>query len=146
MFEELILGQSKPYSMFTIKMDEDGMGNVRGRYCFITQNGNRIDCSPDEEFNIKGRISGDKNKAIVNFYSFFGASDGVAEMTVNSNRLQWRVIERPKGGDYYGPFRVELLKEDLPRHRARERKVGAGRAILSDIPSRLHKSHLRGQG
>lgn len=141
-FTEVVVGQSKPYSTFTVTIDEDRMGNVRGRYCFITQNGNRIDCSPDNELNISGRISGGKNKAIVGFYSFFGASGGVAEITMINNRLLWNVIEKPRGGDYYGPIHAELRREDLPARHSGERKIVVGRAFLYDSPSSVQASRI----
>lgn len=141
-FEEVVVGQSKPYSTFTVTIDEDRAENVRGRYCFITQNGNRIDCSPDNELNISGRISGDKDKAIVRFYSFFGASGGVAEITMINNRLLWSVIEQPKGGEYYGPIHAELRREDLSARHSGERKIVVGRAFLYDSPSSVQASRI----
>ncbi len=141
-FKEIVAGESKPYSTFTVTIDEDRAGNVRGRYCFITRNGNRIDCSPDNELNISGRISGDKNKAIVRFDSFFGALGGVAEITMTNNRLLWSVIEQPKGGDYYGPIHAELRREDLSTRHSGERKVVVGRAFLYDLPSSVQASRI----
>lgn len=68
--------QSKPYSTFVVEINEDRAGNISGSYCFITWNGNRSDCSPDGERNISGRADDSKNKALVDFYSFFGAAGG----------------------------------------------------------------------
>ncbi|VWD12126.1 hypothetical protein BCO18175_04817 [Burkholderia contaminans] len=142
LFKKIVVGQSKPYSTFTVTIDEDRVGNIRGKYCFITQNGNRIDCNPDNELNISGRISGGKNKAVVRFYSFFGASGGVAEITVINNRLLWKVVKQPEGGDYYGPIHAELRRDDRSMRHYGERKVVVGRAFLYDSPSSAHVSHI----
>ncbi|WP_148669109.1 hypothetical protein [Burkholderia pyrrocinia] len=139
-FKEVVTGQSKPYSTFVVKINEDGAGNISGSYCFITRNGNRIDCSPDGEHNISGRAEDRKNKALVNFYSFFGATGGVAEITLEGERLLWKVVKQPKGGGYYGPNRVEMHRDDLLGYRAGERKVVAKRAFLYDSPSKSQVS------
>lgn len=57
---EMIAGQRKPYSTFTITASENERGEIRGAYCFITRTGNRIDCGSDGDFNISGRIVNNK--------------------------------------------------------------------------------------
>ena len=103
--------QGRPYSMFSISLNEDEVGKVHGAYCFITHCGNRIDCGSDQELNVSGRAERGKGIAIVNFYSFFGATGGVAKITVDDKRLMWDVIKRPEGGDYYSPLHIEMRKE-----------------------------------
>ncbi|MGF6604096.1 hypothetical protein P3T23_008851 [Paraburkholderia sp. GAS448] len=77
-YAEYVTGSSKPYSTFEIKLNEARDGTVTGSYCFITQNGNRIDCSVDREENISGHVREDGQLAKIHFYSFFGAKDGSA--------------------------------------------------------------------
>lgn len=45
-------------------------GHVSGRYCFITNNGNRIDCEDDKDTNISGDII--NGIAYLDFESTFG--------------------------------------------------------------------------
>lgn len=137
---EDVARQGKPYSTFAIEIDKDAAGNISGSYCFIARYGNRIDCGPDGEKNLSGRVEDGKNKARLNFYSFFGAADGVAEITVSGDRLLWNVVEQPQGGDYYGPLRVELHRDDLLRYHSVERKVVAKIAFLYDSPSKSQVS------
>ncbi|HKU25189.1 MAG TPA: hypothetical protein VJQ54_06930 [Candidatus Sulfotelmatobacter sp.] len=101
----------RPYSTFSISLNEDEVGKVRGAYCLITHYGNRIDCGSDQELNVSGRAERGKGIAIVNFYSFFGATGGVAKITVDDKRLMWDVIKCPEGGDYYSPLHIEMRKE-----------------------------------
>ncbi len=133
---EDVAGQRKLYSTFVIEINKDKVGNISGSYCFITRYGNRIDCSSDGEKNLSGRVEDGKNKARLSFYSFFGATDGVAEITVSGDQLLWNVVEQPKGGDYYGPLRVDLRRDDLLGCHSVERKVVAERAFLYDSPSK----------
>lgn len=65
---------------------------IVGRYCFITNNGNRIDCEDNDVLNIKGHING--NVADVYFMSTFGGS-GTARIIKEKNKLIW-VIEDSK--------------------------------------------------
>ena len=60
----------------------------------------------------------------------------MVEIAVSGDRLLWNVVEQPKGGDYYGPLRVELRRDDLLRYHSVERKVVAERAFLYDSPSK----------
>jgi hypothetical protein len=139
---ETIDGQSKPCSTFTISLSEDGSENVRGTYCFITRNGNRIDCSPDNEVNINGHAEHGKNTATVNFNSFFGATGGMAKITLNDDWLIWDVAEPPKGGDYYGPMHIAMHKDTSAESHTGERLVVSNKAFLYDTPSRSQATHV----
>lgn len=138
---ETVGGQSKPYSTFTVALKEDESGDVRGTYCFITQNGNRIDCSPDKEVNINGHVEREKNTATVNFYSFFGATGGVAKITLGDDWLIWDVVESPKGGGYYGPMHITMHQDTSAESHAGERLVVSNKAFLYDTPSRSQATH-----
>jgi hypothetical protein len=69
-YSEYIPGDKRPYSVFDISLSEGDDGNIHGAYCFVTQYGNRIDCSPDGELNMRGHAIGSSRKASVIFYSF----------------------------------------------------------------------------
>ncbi|WP_145538541.1 hypothetical protein [Yersinia kristensenii] len=66
--------------------------NVSGRYCFITNNGNRIDCTEDN--NINGVIN--NNIASVSFESTFGGV-GKATLSIKDNELKYSISD-------YAPF------------------------------------------
>ncbi|WP_175840318.1 hypothetical protein [Burkholderia contaminans] len=139
---EMIAGQHKPYSTFTITASENESGEIRGAYCFITWAGNRIDCGSDGDFNISGRVGNNKKMAAVNFYSFFGAVGGVAEMTIDGDRLLWKVIKQPTGGDYYGPVRIEMRRSDFSGRRPGKQSVVVDRVFLHDAPSNSKVSRI----
>jgi len=130
------LGASqKPYSTFDLRLTERADGEIHGFYCFITQNGNRIDCDPEgKAINITGRIAPDGKSAVVQFYSFFGAKGGVAELATTDNILTWRVTKNPSGDFFYGPFKVELKKAPDDKYRG-ERQVVIDKAYLYGQPS-----------
>ncbi len=141
-FREGAAGQSKPYSTFVIRIGKNKAGNISGSYCFITRNGNRIDCSPGGQNNLSGRVEGNENKVRVNFYSFFGAVDGVTEIVVSGDRLLWNVVKQPQGGDYYGPLRAEMHRETSLGYLSVERKVVVRKAFLYDSPSKSQVSSV----
>ncbi|WP_252145879.1 hypothetical protein [Yokenella regensburgei] len=66
---------------FTLDLLENG-SNLTGKYCFITNGGNRIDCS--ESNNINGIVKG--HTSVVTFESEFGG-DGEASLSVDNNTL-----------------------------------------------------------
>jgi hypothetical protein len=122
-------GTGKPYSVFDISLSEGENGAVYGSYCFVTQFGNRDDCSADGELNINGHVLDSSRTASVTFYSFFGAKNGAAELSINTdNSLTWNIVKRPQGGDYYGPNRITL------------KKTSSVQDYLYDEPSDLKRS------
>ena len=96
-YVEHVTGSSKLYSTFEIKLHETRDGTVTGSYCFITQNGNRIDCDTDGVENISGHVHEDGRHAEVRFYSFFGAKDGFADLANYGDVLTWKITKNPKG-------------------------------------------------
>ncbi|WP_152036647.1 hypothetical protein [Burkholderia pyrrocinia] len=139
---EMIAGQRKLYSTFRIELAEDESGNIRGKYCFITQSGNRIDCAPDGELNISGRAGGDGNTVAVKFHSFFGAVGGLAKITTDGDWLIWDVIKTPEGGDYYGPLRAKMHKDSSVESHSGEKEVVKNKAFLYDTPSHSLAAHV----
>lgn len=133
-YVELVAGSSKPYSTFEIKLNEAGDGTVTGSYCFITQNGNRIDCDINGAENITGHVREDGRRAEVHFYSFFGAKDGLADLVSYDDALTWKVANNPKGDFFYGPYSVTLTRKQAEAHQG-ERKVVVDKAYLYPTPS-----------
>jgi hypothetical protein len=130
-------GSVSPYSVLDLSLIEGSGGELNGSYCFVTQYGGKIDCSP-EEANISGHVvTGHANRAVVNFNSFFGAKNGVAELEVNDDgSITWNVITVPRGGEYYGPSHAIFRKEvSEARLQAGEKAVVVNRAYLYDEPS-----------
>ncbi|HEY2020272.1 hypothetical protein [Paraburkholderia sp.] len=133
-YVEYLTGSSKPYSTFEIKLNEADDGAVTGSYCFITQNGNRIDCSTNGIENISGHVREDGRHAEIHFYSFFGAKDGFADLASYDDALIWKVTKNPKGDFFYGPYAVTLTRKQANAHQG-ERQVVVGRAYLYPTPS-----------
>ena len=143
-YVENVPGPKKPYSVFDITLNEDKNGEIYGRYCFVTQYGNRDDCSPVGESNIHGRAMSSSRIASVNFYSFFGAKDGIAEIFINDeNSLTWKVIRPPKEGEYYGPNRMIARKVESEKNtHIGEKLVVANKAYLYNEPSVLNHGRV----
>lgn len=102
---ESVAGSNKPYAVFDIFLTTNGAGELKGSYCFVAQSAGRIDCDSEGSVKMLGRVPENNQKiAVVNFNPFFGASNDVAELTINDdNSIVWNVITQPTGGDYYGP-------------------------------------------
>jgi hypothetical protein len=77
----------------TLDLIEKG-NDVYGRYCFITNNGNRIDCAESGDVNIKGVVK--NNVGIVIFESIFGGS-GKATLSIIDGILSYAIND-------YSPF------------------------------------------
>ena len=60
-----------PNMGFTLSIQKSDNKEFVAQYCAVAQKGNRIDCSNEQEFNVKGIIKG--NKVVATFYSFFGS-------------------------------------------------------------------------
>jgi hypothetical protein len=123
-------------------LSEGDDGNIHGAYCFVTQYGNRIDCSPDGELNVHGHVIGSSRKASVIFYSFFGAKNGFAELSLaDDNSLTWNIVTHPQGDGYYGPNRI-IFKKTVSQAATHvdERLVVVNKAYLYNEPSALRRS------
>ncbi|WP_144240788.1 hypothetical protein [Dyella japonica] len=147
-FVEHHAGSEVPYSTLQIQLLEDKDGSIRGSYCFILQSGNRIDCDDrGKELNIAGRAGATGRKAVVHFYSFFGAKDGIAELTLINDRLLWDVKKEPQGDFFYGPFKAELKAEQKDLHTG-ERVIVLDKTHLYRMPKRsveLKDTIVKGQ-
>ncbi|NLS54065.1 hypothetical protein [Hafnia alvei] len=78
-------------STFTIDLTETG-NHISGKYCFITNNGNRIDCSEqDDDDNIRGTVT--NGKAQVSFDSTFGGT-GKASLIIKNDDLIYYIKDK----------------------------------------------------
>jgi uncharacterized protein YdeI (BOF family) len=60
---------------------------------------------------MRGHAIGSSRKASVVFYSFFGAKNGIAELSLaDDNSLTWNIVTHPQGDGYYGPNRIIFKK------------------------------------
>lgn len=133
-YVEYLAGSSKPYSTFEIKLHEARNGTVTGFYCFITQNGNRIDCGTNGTENIFGHVRENGRRAEVQFYSFSGAKAGLADLVSYDDALTWKVTKKPMGDFFYGPYSVTLTRKQGDAHQG-ERQIIVDKAYLYPTPS-----------
>ncbi|EMH1277472.1 hypothetical protein V6A89_004491 [Enterobacter hormaechei] len=78
-------------STFTLDLVQAGE-HVAGKYCFITNNGNRIDCAEkDDDDNIHGYIN--NGVANIKFESTFGGK-GNASMRIKDGVLLYDILDK----------------------------------------------------
>lgn len=97
-------------STFTIDLVQTE-NHVSGKYCFITNNGNRIDCAEkDDDDNIKGEIK--NGEAKIQFESTFGG-DGTATAKMSKNRLIYTIEDKAPfvQANMSVPDKIELSKK-----------------------------------
>lgn len=70
-FREGVAGQGKPYSTFVIRIGENKSGSISGPCCFVTRNGNRVDCGSDGENNLVDVLKIMKIRCVLVFIRFF---------------------------------------------------------------------------
>lgn len=77
---------------YTIVLTETG-DHASGKYCFITNNGNRIDCAEqDDEDNITGTIV--NGKAQVSFDSTFGGAGKASFIIKKDGELIYHIEDK----------------------------------------------------
>ncbi|WP_186231808.1 hypothetical protein [Burkholderia gladioli] len=128
---------TKPYSTFVIKLHKSSGNQIVGSYCFITEEGRRIDCDPEGSNNLNGTISPDGLRATINFFSFFGAKNGTSDISINKGELHWKVTKNPDGDFFYGPLDVYLTRDSKA---SGLKQVTASRAYLYAEPASKGKS------
>jgi hypothetical protein len=117
-YNESVDKTEKPYSILDLSLEENGDGDIRGSYCFVTHFGNKIDCSPDPDVNMIGRATESGRKVLVTFSTFFGAKNGVVELSINDDgSLTWNIIKWPQGAITL--VQNVLSFEKLPQNRMR---------------------------
>ena len=87
---------------FPIELAQRG-NKIQGQYCAVAQNGNKTDCDDEKNPNITGSISADGQSATIRFSSFFGATNGKAQLRVLDGHLLWHITKSPDGGEFYAP-------------------------------------------
>ncbi len=95
---------------FTIDLVQTG-SHISGRYCFITNNGNRIDCAEkDDGHNISGDIK--DSIAKLQFESTFGG-DGIATAKISNNKLIYTIEDKTPfiQGNMSVPAEIELNRK-----------------------------------
>jgi hypothetical protein len=110
--EDIFTGQwhwegAEQAKTFSINIKQRGKW-LRGRYCAVVQNGNKIDCDPEDVENIYGVVDMSGTSSIVEFTSFFGAENGKATLKIKNGRLIWRIVRKPIGGYFYAPSEAVL--------------------------------------
>ena len=101
-------------SSFYLELRQAG-DSIKGHYCAIGQNGNRIDCSVDETDSCEliGRFS--KTTAQIQFKSCYVGDSGKATITYDPkhDKLSW--VLSPSDGDFYAPDSVVLSRDKTGR-------------------------------
>ncbi len=100
-----------PEMLFTLSIQKSNDNEFIAQYCAIAQNGNRIDCSNEKEYNVKGIIKGNKIEAT--FYSFFDNKKTKANVEIlilNKDSIQWQ-IDKQVNFEFYAPTKCILTKK-----------------------------------
>jgi len=119
--EILYENKETPASTFELQLTQHGE-KITGRYCFITQYGNRIDCINTNEVNING-LAKSEFISFVTFNSTFGGRGGKARLTIDGDNLKWKMLTPPTHGDYYVPKEYVLLKKATMAHSSKTLKT-----------------------
>ncbi|ROI03570.1 MULTISPECIES: hypothetical protein [unclassified Chryseobacterium] len=98
-----------PNEIFTLNIKNYKNDSITAQYCAIEDRGNKIDCSNEENNNVKGIIKG--HKIYLSFNSFFEGKDGKAEIEIHNEYLLWKVTKSPIG-KYYAPSQAKLYKKE----------------------------------
>ena len=132
---------------FTLHLSKNSNGNIEGFYCAIAKNGNKIDCSPDKENNIKSiKILADGIS--LQFESFFGAKNGEVKISLSNKKLHWKIVKKPIG-EFYCPDDAYLYKkvENLSQSKLLDKiNVSSKNYKGSDITMQLYKEIIENYG
>lgn len=100
-----------PDMLFTLSIQKTNDNEFIAQYCAIAQKGNRIDCSNEKEYNVKGIIKGNKIEAT--FYSFFDNKKTKADvelLILNKDSIQWQITKQVNF-EFYAPTKCILTKK-----------------------------------
>jgi len=100
-----------PDMLFTLSIQKSNGNEFIAQYCAIAEKGNRIDCSNEKEYNVKGIIKGNKIEAT--FYSFFDnkkTKANVELLILNKDSIQWQIIKQVDF-EFYAPTKCIIIKE-----------------------------------
>lgn len=116
-----------------LKLNQNGNG-IKGQYCYITQNGNRIDCPADNTNNLSGIING--SVAEISFDSAFGGKSGKSTLTINDKEMRWTLLAEPKNGVFYAPTHYTLTRSADKNGSQSESKVFINNKFTINIKNR----------
>jgi hypothetical protein len=103
--------EDTPDMLFTLSIKKTNDNEFIAQYCAIAQKGNRIDCSKEKEYNVKGIIKG--NKVNATFYSFFDnkkTKANVELLIINKDSTQWQITKKVNF-EFYAPTKCILTKK-----------------------------------
>ncbi|QKJ85247.1 hypothetical protein PMPD1_0264 [Paramixta manurensis] len=83
--------------------------HIVGRYCLIYNSGGKIDCTDNDENNIRGEVV-NKNTVLISFNSWFGGRPGKATITLKEDKAFWNKLSFSDGDKIYVPNRFILSK------------------------------------
>jgi hypothetical protein len=93
---------------FDMQIKQDG-NQLVGNYCDIARNGNKIDCSEDEDHVSFTFPVTNANKFDFTFLSEFASGKGDAEITYDGTYITWHVTKEPLK-EYYCPKDAKLKR------------------------------------
>lgn len=103
---------SKP--TFNLAIESKG-NKLVGKYCCISSNGDKIDCSDKNNFSLATQ---QEKIFIVNFKTDYGGAAGTAKITLMDDKLHWKLIKDPVGGkgmgdanDFFCPRNAVMIKD-----------------------------------
>jgi hypothetical protein len=100
-----------PDMLFTLSIQKTNGNEFTAQYCAIAQKGNRVDCSNEKEYNVRGIIKG--NKVEATFYSFFDnkkTKANVELLILNKDSIEWK-ITKDVNFEFYAPRKCILTKK-----------------------------------
>ncbi|EKM0378438.1 hypothetical protein PTT41_004175 [Cronobacter turicensis] len=97
-------GENEAESVLTLDLKQNAQV-INGTYCYITQRGNRIDCTAPGENNLHGIIAGNRADVV------FDSVHGQASLEVEGDRMTWLLIKVPVKGGYYAPQTFTLTRD-----------------------------------
>lgn len=101
---------SSPSETLELRIIQSG-NKVKGNYCAVTQNGNKIDCYENSnEFNLEGELNGNKFKIIARGLYDPDAEASLDIETIETNKITWKVEH--KAGNIFIPANVVLTREN----------------------------------
>ncbi|WP_174822349.1 hypothetical protein [Pantoea sp. CCBC3-3-1] len=133
LFSGVWQGHEDEYSSLMLKLNQNGNG-IKGQYCYITQNGNRIDCPADNINNLSGIIKG--SVAEISFDSSFGGKSGKSKLTINGKEMRWTLLAEPKDGVSYAPTHYTLTRSTDKNGSQSESKVFINDKFTINIKNR----------
>jgi len=81
------IGKSNSFTIDLVQTDN----HITGKYCFITNNGNRMDCAEKDDDNVHGDVR--NGVADIKFESTFDG-EGTASAEIKNNKLIYTVKDK----------------------------------------------------